>query len=395
MSENQYTSWVGVYPVIAKQLVARHRKSSNELLNALRGIGMGIPEQNREAVDPFTILEWVRADQKEENTDERINRINKIWRILGESPKILFDDRFFDGFRLYRPGKRTQFPQFVTADIVEIENLWELASRVVDGGSWGDMELFVKCLKITHVGAVGLTCGLYLTDPKNFIPIDAITARFFKNEENIVSVSDFMRGGTVTARGSEKQFAKWYDNFLKEDLPRFKEKYGVFAHGLVQKAYDSTPQSVMMELAEADVNESENESSEVANRGDGTNETKKNASPEDNDTYEKKVRSEGERIEKRSFEYRRDPQARKECLAEFGYACKVCGFDFEKEYGELGKEYIEVHHLIPLSEGEGEKRPVEPKKDLIPVCPNCHAMLHRRTLVTPDDLREKMKECKK
>ena len=30
--------------------------------------------------------------------------------------------------------------------------------------------------------------------------------------------------------------------------------------------------------------------------------------------------------------------------------CEVCGFDFEKEYGEIGNGYIECHHSIPVSE---------------------------------------------
>ena len=75
--------------------------------------------------------------------------------------------------------------------------------------------------------------------------------------------------------------------------------------------------------------------------------------------------------------YERDPQARKDCLDKFGYLCKICEFDFEKTYGERGKEFIHVHHIVPLSEIKKEYE-VDPIKDLIPVCPNCHAMLHRK-----------------
>ncbi|MFK2822522.1 HNH endonuclease [Arcobacter sp. YIC-80] len=75
--------------------------------------------------------------------------------------------------------------------------------------------------------------------------------------------------------------------------------------------------------------------------------------------------------------YERDTKARQACLDEFGYTCKICSFDFEKKYGKLGREFIHVHHLIPLSEIKGEYV-VNPIKDLIPVCPNCHAMLHRK-----------------
>lgn len=75
--------------------------------------------------------------------------------------------------------------------------------------------------------------------------------------------------------------------------------------------------------------------------------------------------------------YERSPKARKICIEEYGFNCFICGFNFQKTYGELGKEFIHVHHLKPLSEIQKEYK-VNPIKDLRPVCPNCHAMLHRK-----------------
>lgn len=74
--------------------------------------------------------------------------------------------------------------------------------------------------------------------------------------------------------------------------------------------------------------------------------------------------------------YERNPIARKACLTKYGYKCSVCGFDFEEVYGKIGAEYIHVHHLKPLNEINGKYK-VDPIKDLRPVCPNCHSMLHR------------------
>ncbi|WP_198402997.1 HNH endonuclease [Pseudoalteromonas sp. 1_2015MBL_MicDiv] len=74
--------------------------------------------------------------------------------------------------------------------------------------------------------------------------------------------------------------------------------------------------------------------------------------------------------------YERDVKARKKCIAHFGCVCQVCGFDFEKVYGDLGKGYIHVHHIVPLSE-IGKEYEVNPEEDLVPLCPNCHAMVHR------------------
>ncbi|EAS40754.1 HNH endonuclease [Photobacterium profundum] len=76
-----------------------------------------------------------------------------------------------------------------------------------------------------------------------------------------------------------------------------------------------------------------------------------------------------------SFE--RNKTARNSCIEEYGLSCSVCEFNFEKAYGELGTGFIHVHHVVDIS-SIGYAYQVDPKKDLVPVCPNCHAMLHKR-----------------
>ena len=75
--------------------------------------------------------------------------------------------------------------------------------------------------------------------------------------------------------------------------------------------------------------------------------------------------------------YERSKIARSKCLGEYGYQCSVCDLDFENMYGEIGREYIHVHHLIELS-SIGSEYTIDPLQDLRPVCPNCHVMLHKR-----------------
>ena len=85
--------------------------------------------------------------------------------------------------------------------------------------------------------------------------------------------------------------------------------------------------------------------------------------------------------------YERDPRVRKACLAHHGCECSLCGFSFSEHFGSIGDGFIHVHHLIPLAD-MGEDYEVNPITDLIPVCPNCHAMLHRRIPpYTPEELR--------
>ena len=76
--------------------------------------------------------------------------------------------------------------------------------------------------------------------------------------------------------------------------------------------------------------------------------------------------------------HERNGDARIACIKEHGCLCVVCGFNFEDVYGEIGKGFIHVHHLRPLSQIQGEYE-VNPVEDLKPVCPNCHAIIHRRT----------------
>ena len=75
--------------------------------------------------------------------------------------------------------------------------------------------------------------------------------------------------------------------------------------------------------------------------------------------------------------YERNPEARRQCIERHGTQCCICGFSFGITYGEVAKGYIHVHHLRPLSE-IGQEYTVDPVEDLRPVCPNCHAVLHRR-----------------
>lgn len=76
--------------------------------------------------------------------------------------------------------------------------------------------------------------------------------------------------------------------------------------------------------------------------------------------------------------YERNREAREKCIKHFGTKCIVCNFDFEETYGDLGAGFIHVHHITPLSVKKGKKYKVDPLKDIVPVCPNCHAMIHRR-----------------
>ena len=75
--------------------------------------------------------------------------------------------------------------------------------------------------------------------------------------------------------------------------------------------------------------------------------------------------------------YERSKKNRTLCLSFYGYDCQTCGQNMEEKYGVLGKEFIHVHHIEPLHLSGLKK--INPFEDLIPLCPNCHAIVHRES----------------
>ena len=89
--------------------------------------------------------------------------------------------------------------------------------------------------------------------------------------------------------------------------------------------------------------------------------------------------------------FERNPKARSECIKHFGAICSVCGFDFSKTYGPIGEGRIHVHHLKELAEVK-KAHSINPIKDLRPVCPNCHMMLHsKRPALSIDELKKHLR----
>jgi 5-methylcytosine-specific restriction protein A len=86
--------------------------------------------------------------------------------------------------------------------------------------------------------------------------------------------------------------------------------------------------------------------------------------------------------------FERSAKARRACIQHHGLNCKTCGFNFETAYGPLGEDFIHVHHIVSIG-AIGAEYSVDPVKDLVPVCPNCHAMIHRvNPPLTIEQLRE-------
>lgn len=96
----------------------------------------------------------------------------------------------------------------------------------------------------------------------------------------------------------------------------------------------------------------------------------------------------------------RNPEARKKCVKYYWdlhggkIICECCGIDFNEVYGKIGLGFIEVHHLDPISNYD-ETHKIDPVNDLIPLCSNCHSMIHRvikKENITGKPSLEKLKE---
>ena len=89
--------------------------------------------------------------------------------------------------------------------------------------------------------------------------------------------------------------------------------------------------------------------------------------------------------------YERNSTARNKCISYWGVKCQVCGVILRDVYGDIAGDFIQVHHLTPIHQ-IGQEYTLDPIKDMRPVCPNCHAMLHRkRTPLSIVELQKSMK----
>ncbi len=114
--------------------------------------------------------------------------------------------------------------------------------------------------------------------------------------------------------------------------------------------------------------------------------------PGELDEDENEQYAEGAAIRVTVNRFERDLKVRRAALQFHGSCCKVCEIDMADVYGEIAEGFIHMHHLVPLSTIRKEYKP-NPQTDFIPVCPNCHTMLHKRNPpFTADELRKIMRK---
>ena len=106
--------------------------------------------------------------------------------------------------------------------------------------------------------------------------------------------------------------------------------------------------------------------------------------------------TEGQKKERLSAYYERKSIIRTKVVDIHGLKCMACDFYFENTYGELGKGFIEVHHIVPISSYDAEHN-VNPKTDMTVLCANCHRMMHRnkKAVLSVEELKAIIEKNKK
>lgn len=102
---------------------------------------------------------------------------------------------------------------------------------------------------------------------------------------------------------------------------------------------------------------------------------------DESDIYSYESGEEGQKKSKYVTYYERNPKLRRQAIAIHGCSCAACGFNFGEFYGEYAEGFIHVHHVKPVSELDGSTV-VNPETDLVPLCANCHAVVHRKQIRT-------------
>lgn len=108
--------------------------------------------------------------------------------------------------------------------------------------------------------------------------------------------------------------------------------------------------------------------------------------------------SEGQKTTITVNAYERNEKARKRCIEYYKrlnngvVKCEICGFEFGKIYGEQFKEKIHIHHIKEIS-SIGREYQIDPEHDLLPVCPNCHLIIHSKIpAYLPDEMRDMLSQ---
>ena len=213
--------------------------------------------------------------------------------------------------------------------------------------------------------------------------LEAITSVLSAQQIEILKTLYYLPGSSATAK--ELASALKYASFRAANLqigtigkailsytgtvPPTYSRRGQPAHYLLIGEYTEAGWAMWDELQEALVN-----AGYVSKDKDESTITER--LPTENASHDEQVfYEEGKVVQVLVNRYERDRKARLKCIEFFGHKCFACDFDFSKVYGPIAEGFIHVHHKKALAEIGGAYK-VDPIKDLVPLCANCHSVVH-------------------
>lgn len=203
-------------------------------------------------------------------------------------------------------------------------------------------------------------------EDSNFAGIyDELDHNYYDRVRNKIAINSAMRDEDNTHNNRFSQHLKTWSDFLESQVFKalFKRKV---------KAKETTKKNEKTKISASAVSE---------------------AKP-----FREETEGERKHVTKEMDVIYRNPSLRQQCLDKYGYQCQCCGMDFAEMYGEeLGANFIEVHHLRPISTFEKDGVPENFLGNLVPLCSNCHSMIHhiKDSEHTLRDLREAYRGVKK
>jgi hypothetical protein len=176
------------------------------------------------------------------------------------------------------------------------------------------------------------------------------------------------------SKSRDKVYAAWVAQWCPEEGKIAKKSFSVNKYG-EERAKQLAIEARETGLREMKVEWSENRGSTGNRNGGTTNHNETSDTPTIRDIYA----FEGEPIYRIHIDRERDPKLRAAAIENFKVRhgkirCEVCNFSFEEIYGEMGKDLIEIHHVISLASRDGST--LTRVDDLMLICANCHFVIH-------------------
>jgi 5-methylcytosine-specific restriction enzyme A len=324
---------------------------------------------------------WV--DKNEADTPKL--RIKYRYRLKLLKPLLKSEVQKIDGLKDLQVLKQPQGTNFtVTNDewqliMQEIENMQDVfpeEPHTVD--SWAIIDSNVTLKKMDRSSFIHHGTGIPKEEIRDFFNLHDVPAGYRRSIKLIYGNTSYSAVLRADIQPNPRTQLLWHSDFasmIQSLMPLWHQHFS--------KNYDLLPDRPEMRF------EKTKQPDEYSVEFIDPKQIEQDTSAEIDDSEEQVLFQEGKIQYFFGKRYERIPENRRRAIEIHGLKCSICGFDFERVYGERGRGFIEVHHTKPLNQFSTEEY-VNPDTDLFPVCSNCHRMIHRRndSIISIEDMKK-------